>query len=569
MDARKRQRTLLEKVLHILNTLHSVFLDSNIIFVEQAPRMCYVFLGGEFALNLFKERLVFMSNVACFLGIDCGLSTAKVSLYDYQGPEISTVSASPSVLHPAPGHVECDLEANWTVIAGLIRQLLDAAHIPPEHVLSVCCTGHGNGLYVLDRNGRPLQPGITSLDARSTAILHKWQEENLVSRTRPINGQGLWNGQTLPLMRWQLEERPETLEKVHTLLCSKDYVKFKLTGEINSDYSEMSKVGLLDIKQRRYSQELLALLGIENFLPALPPLFESGSICGRIHQDAASETGLRKGTPVISGLADIDACALGAGVIHSDEMCIITGTWSINEALTDHYVESEDLFGISLYPVTGLYLLLEASATSAANLAWFIDNLLPQAREKCEKEGLSIYEFCDRMVQSSPAGSDSLVFHPFVYGSHQKSEASAAFLGIKGWTSQAQIIRAVYEGIAFAHRVHVDRLRGAGARAQAARLTGGLAKSDVWAQMAANILNLGLELTTDKELGTKGCMICGAVGCGLYQNINEAVEHAVTIAKTFEPQESVRKYYDDKYARFKATLEKAEPLWEILANSDG
>jgi L-xylulokinase len=309
----------------------------------------------------------------------------------------------------------------------------------------------------------------------------------------------------------------------------------------------------------------LAFLEIEELFGTLPRLMESTDVCGKISRDASEETGLCEGIPVIAGLADIDACALGSGVIHRGDMCIISGTWSINEALTDKFIARDDIFGVSLYAIPDLYLLLEASPTSAGNLSWCIDTLFPSEKASCEKTAKSIYEFCDEMVESCPIDENQLLFHPFLYGSDKRADASAAFLGLKGWLGRQHMIRSVYEGVAFAHRMHIDRLRKMSIDEGVVRLTGGASRSDVWAQILSDVLNMRLERTTDTELGTKGCMICGAVGMGLYKNFLEAVTTTITRGEIFEPQDSMMEHYEKNYSRFLGTLQKMDAVWDALA----
>ncbi|PIP16138.1 MAG: hypothetical protein COX46_04125 [bacterium (Candidatus Ratteibacteria) CG23_combo_of_CG06-09_8_20_14_all_48_7] len=342
---------------------------------------------------------------------------------------------------------------------------------------------------------------------------------------------------------------------------------YKLTGEITSDYSEMSKVGLIDLQNRSYSRELLGILGIGEVIKVLPPLVESTEVCGRINKEASVATGLSDGTPVIAGLADIDACALGTGTVHPGEMCIITGTWSINEILTEEIIGIRDIFGVSLYPVPGTYLALEASATSASNLSWFIEQLLPLEMKFSKRRGKSIYEYCDHMVKSCRAEECGITFHPFLYGSDRRTDASAAFLGVKGWSSRKDMLRAVYEGIAFSHKMHVDQLRSVvGTPVSATRLAGGLSKSPVWTQILCDVLGVTLEVSTDREIGTKGCMLCGAVGVGLYKNFADAVSKSVVQKKSFKPRKDMKAYYQKKYLLFKASVEKMEPIWNLFAH---
>jgi L-xylulokinase len=160
----------------------------------------------------------------------------------------------------------------------------------------------------------------------------------------------------------------------------------------------------------------------------------------------------------------------------------------------------------------------------------------------------------------APADSD-VQFLPFLYGSNAGPKASAAFLGLHGWHGRAHMLRAVYEGVVFSHKTHVDRLLGHRAGAQAARIAGGSAKSAVWVQMFADVLQLPIELTACEELGAMGAAICGGVGVGLFGSFEEAVQRMVRVSRTVEPRAEYRQVYAEKYGRYRGLIEALRTAW--------
>ena len=229
---------------------------------------------------------------------------------------------------------------------------------------------------------------------------------------------------------------------------------------------------------------------------------------------AAAETGLKPGTPVAGGLFDITACAIGTGITHPDKLCLIAGSWSINEYISPAPVQDHELFMTSAYCIPGFWLITEASATSASNLEWVVSELMAGERTEAQTRGGSVFDAVNLMVEGIAPGDSDVLFLPFLYGSNAGPKASAGFLGLHGWHGKAHMLRAVYEGVVFSHKTHVDRLLGHRGGAQAARIAGGAAKSEVWVQMFADVLQLPIELTDCEELGAMGAAMCAGVGVG-------------------------------------------------------
>jgi L-xylulokinase len=315
----------------------------------------------------------------------------------------------------------------------------------------------------------------------------------------------------------------------------------------------------MNVRDLRYDPEVLDAFGISGIRDKLPPIRQSGEICGTVTEKAAAETGLRAGTPVAGGLFDITACAIGTGITSPDKLCLIAGSWSINEYISTAPVQNRDLFMTSAYCMPGYWLITEASATSASNLEWVVSELMQgQGRHA---PGGSVFDSVNAMVDGiAPADSDVL-FLPFLYGSNVGPKASAAFLGLHGWHGKAHILRAVYEGVVFSHKTHVDRLLGYRAAAQAARIAGGAAKSRVWVQMFADVLQLPIELTACEELGAMGAAICGGVGIGMFSSFEEAVGQMVKVSRAVEPRREYRETYREKYGRYRESIEALRAVW--------
>jgi len=347
-------------------------------------------------------------------------------------------------------------------------------------------------------------------------------------------------------------------------LSCKDYIRYCLTGEIATDYSDISGTSLLNNNRRRYSRELLDRFDIPEVFDALPAIAEGFSIIGMVTAEAAAATGLAAGTPVAGGLLDVTACALGAGVIHPGQLCVIAGTWSINEIVTAEPMSDPDLYSNSIY-TPDLWLVLEASATSASNLEWFITNFCAEEQAEAKQRGISVYDVCNEKVADVSPGSTPILFHPFLFGTNVQATARANFFGVTGWHTRAHFLRAIYEGVVFSHLNHVEKLRSAGAQMDSARLTGGGARSQLWSQMFADVLQLPIEIPEGGEIGARGAAMCAGIGVGAYSDFAHAVGQAVHVERRHEPNPSAIPAYRTRYAEYQNLLEVLRDSWNRLS----
>jgi L-xylulokinase len=498
------------------------------------------------------------------LGVDNGNTVSKAALFDLEGREIQIASRKVEPDYPHPGWTERSMDVLWQSTAEAIREVITASDIKPKEVVGVSTTGHGNGLYLLDKEGNPARPGIQSLDTRAADIIDEWNNRNLHSQVFPYTVQAFWPAQPNALLAWIKRNEPEVYERIGAVLMCKDYIKYCLSGEITTDFSDMSGTSLLEVRNRRYSKELLELYDLAELWEAMPTLAESFEVIGQITPKAAETTGLAAGTPVVGGIFDVDASALGAGVFQSGQVCVIAGTWSINEIVTDKPLVDPSLFMTSIYTVPGLWLSIEASATSATNLEWFVTHFCGEEQAKAEERGISVYDLCSEMVASLPPGGTDVIFHPFLYGSNVQPTARAGFYGIAGWHTKAHLVRALYEGIVYCHLNHIEKLRAAGAQMDVVRLTGGGSRSQVWTQIFADTIQLPMEVPAGVEMGARGAAICAGIGVGTYKDHAEAVAKAVKVERRQEPNPEASPHYLARYAEYQRLLEAMQEPWDHL-----
>ena len=324
----------------------------------------------------------------------------------------------------------------------------------------------------------------------------------------------------------------------------------------NSYYEGSLALGATD--ERSVFRALLADMGLESIYDKLPPLKYSGEICGYITEDVAGLTGLKAGTPVAGGCMDIHASAMAVGITDEEKMCVVAGTWSINEYISKKPVVDKDLFMTSIYTMPGYWMILEGSPTSASNLEWFLAEILKDVNLG-DKD---IYEYSNKCVDGIGDQDCGVVFLPFLFGSNVNINAKGAFIGLQSWHTRENLLRAVYEGIVFCHKYHIEKLLKFRDQPKMIRMAGGVAKSEIWVQMFADILQVPIEVARSQELGALGSAICAGIATVTFDSFQSASESMVDIMYTAEPNPEKFAEYDKKYARYKKVIEALDPIWD-------
>ena len=284
-----------------------------------------------------------------FIGLDNGGTLTKAALYDTKGKEIGVCSAETRMITPKPGFTERDMEEMWQANCQVLRGLIEKTRIDPADIAGIAICGHGKGLYLWGKENKPVRNGIISTDNRAYAYPEKWKTDGTAEKVFALSYQSILACQPVSLLAWLRDNEPECINQIKYIFECKDYVRFRLTGEAYAEITDYSGANFVNLETRQYDDELLRLFGIGFAKGMLPPLKNSTDICGYITEETAKLTGLKAGTPVAGGMFDIDACALAVGAAHEERVCMIAGTWSINEyirkeAVTDGSVMMNSIF---------------------------------------------------------------------------------------------------------------------------------------------------------------------------------------------------------------------------------
>ena len=498
-----------------------------------------------------------MADADLLLGLDAGNTVIKAVLFDRDGTQLAASRRDGSAHSPAPGHVERDAGELWANAAAVIREVLEESGAPPGAVAAIGCAGHGNGLYLLDRDGTAL-PAITSLDMRAAGLAAELAADGNGGRLKAICRQAPWPSQTPTLLAWLRRHAPEVYGRAATAFLCKDFVTFRLTGRRVSDISDMSGAGFLRLPDGRYDTGLLAGYGLADALPLLPDLIGPTEIAGTVTAEAAAATGLAAGTPVVGGLFDVVASALGSGIAAPGEASIIAGTWSINQVVTDSLPADPQLFMVSAF-APDRFMAIESSATSAANLEWYVRELVERGSHHADP-----FAACGRLVETVAPAPDDPYFHPFLYGSGQGAFMRAGFYGLAGWHGEGHLLRALFEGVAFEHRRHVEVLRQAGIAFDSAALSGGGARRTGWPQMFADILGIPITTGARPETGALGAAIAAGTGAGLFRDLAAGAQAMAGPRTGYTPDPAMAAHYGARYQTYAMLTEALRPLWQRM-----
>lgn len=486
------------------------------------------------------------------LGLDAGGTFTKAVIFDERGCQISVGRSEIAVKSPHPRWRERDMGEIWRASASAIRDAMALAGIDGSAVAAVGVTGHNDGAYLVDALHRPVRPGIMATDARASAQAERFSDDDIGQRALVETGQIPSPYSPSAILAWLAEYEPESLEKAHAYIFCKDWLRLCLTGELATDASEAS-ASFTNVETQRWSARALEIFGLSDMARLLPPILPSFGVAGTVIPRAAEETGLRVGTPVVTGSHDVDAVALGIGAIDPGMLSIIMGTFSINQVVSEAPV-TDRRWQARNFISDGRWLHMSTSPSSASNFEWSVRRFAgegPVLDYTREVNSANLHEA--RSFVESPMFLPYLYGAPLGYGS-----AGGVLMGLRSIHERKDLIRSVLEGIAFNHLWHVQALRDKLDIMSFARLSGGGANSPAWSQFMASALQMRMEVTDASEAGARGAAALAGIGIGWYLDLRDAVTATVKVKHSYEPEPEIADVAADRFERFKSLMRFAE-----------
>ncbi|MEF9916026.1 MAG: FGGY-family carbohydrate kinase [Lachnospiraceae bacterium] len=493
------------------------------------------------------------------IGLDNGGTSTKAAIFNLTGKEIAVASRHTQMITPKSGYTERDMEQLWTANCVCVKEAIEKAGIKKEDVLGIAVCGHGKGMYLWGKDGKPAYNGIVSTDSRAWKYPKKWKEMGIWEKWHSQLCQEPMACQQVSLLAWFKEHHRMVYDNINWVFSVKDYVRFRMTGEPYSEATDISGSGLMDVKNARIDKVILEDLGIGEAYDMIAPIKYSYENCGAITAEAAEKMGLKEGTPVAGGMFDIDSCAVAMDVTSPEELITIAGTWSINEYISREPVLDGSIAMNSLFAIPGYYLVEECSATSSGNMEWYIENCLSKEDIPIGKDR---YQYINELVETVPPEECEVYFLPFLYGSNAHPLGKGAFVGLTTFHGKQHMLRAIYEGVVYSAKTHIDRLLSSRKDPKAIRMAGGPVNSEVWVQMFADILGFPIEIVDVKELGALGCGMAAAIAAGVYIDYKDAAKSMVKMKGTVMPDLKKTKIYQQKYKKYCAVSTALDGVWE-------
>lgn len=500
------------------------------------------------------------------IGIDIGTSGVKTIVVNENGDLISQAFEETRLYTPRPNWVEQDPQDWWLAVIKTVRKALANGGMSVDSIVGLGLSGQMHSSVFLDENNEVLRPSILWCDTRTTKqcgwITEMVGEDDLV---RWVSNPAL-EGFTAPKLIWVRENEPQVYKRIKHVLLPKDYIRFRMTGELAMEVSDAAGTLLCDVRERKWSDAMMDIIGVPNDF--MPPIVESIDVCGYITKTVAEETGLKAGTPVVGGGADNTCGAVGAGIVRSGRILSSVGTSGVVFAHTDDiHVDPEMRLHTFCHSVPDKWYLMGVTLFAGGAFQWLRNTLggvEVSAGKILDKDP---YELFTEQASRAPVGCQGLIFLPYLMGErtpHKDANARGAFVGLTGRHGRADMIRSVMEGVTFAMKDSIEIMRALGLSITEVRSTGGGARSELWRQMQADIFG-GEVVTVNVEEGPAfGAAILAGVGAGLYDTVEEATDQLVSVKSRIEPDKDSVLQYEDYYQIFKSMYPALKPSFDAL-----
>lgn len=508
--------------------------------------------------------------VRYLIGLDIGTTGVKGLVIDGAGRVVKRAFEGYPLENPRPGWAEQNPADWWRATVSVLRELLSqngaGREIRAEDIAGIGLSGQMHSSVFLDASGEVVRPAILWCDVR-TSDECRWITAAVGGRERLIEltCNPALEGFTAPKIIWLRDHEPENFKRVAKVLLPKDYIRYRMTGEMATEVSDAAGTLLFDVAGRRWSRDVLNALGLNEGM--VPPYVESQDVCGRITREVADATGLLEGTPVVAGGADNTCGAVGAGIVKEGRVLTSIGSSGVVVAHTDR-VMKDPLGRVHTFnhSVPERWYLMGVMLSAGMSFKWFRDALAASEKEVERLSGIDAYEILSREAAKVPAGSEGLIFLPYLTGErtpHADADARGVFFGLNLRHTKAHMARAVMEGVVFGLKDSLEIIKSTGIHVDEVRAIGGGAKSQVWRQIQADILGVDIVTLNIEEGPAFGAALLAGVGVGVYPNVIEAAENTIKAVTRVSPaqdrQEAYQGYYEiykDLYVALKDNFKK-------------
>lgn len=481
------------------------------------------------------------------LGIDIGTSACKVAVFDENGNVASSASGAYQVYYPHPGFAEQNPKEWWQAVCRAVKEALEKGNIRPADIAGIGIDGQSWSAIPVDKEGNVLANTPIWMDTRASKICRETGARIGEERIFDVCGNPFQPSYTTPKILWYKEQMPEVYSRMDKILQSNSFIAFKLTGSMTQEVSQGYGHHCFSMRTGTWDKEMCRELGIDPGI--LPDIFACHDVVGTVTEKAAAECGLIPGIPVTAGALDAACGTLGAGVIHPGETQEQGGQAGGMSICLDTYKADPRLI-LSYHAVPGQWLIQGGTVGGGGVMRWLEQQFGDYERIQGKELGKSALELFNESAENVPAGSEGMVFLPYMSGERSPiwdPDAKGVFYGLDFSKTKGHFIRAAMEGVALSLRHNLDVAGQAGAYAQELRAMGGSANSLLWTQIKADVTGKRIVVPSTDHATTLGAVILAGVGVGVYKDFEEAVNKTVKIKRCHEPNTKHQQVYDRNY----------------------
>ena len=501
------------------------------------------------------------------LGVDIGTSGTKTVLFDLSGNVLGSCTVEYPLYQPKNGWAEQDPEEWWAAVCDSIRGAISKAGADPSEIGGIGLSGQMHGLVMLDGEGKVLRRSIIWCDQRTGKECDEIHEKVGKDRLIELTANPALTGWTSTKILWVRNNEPEIYEKCRHILLPKDFIRYRLTGEFATEVSDASGMGLLDVPNRCWSDEVLEKLGIDKSL--LETVYESPEITGTITAQAAEATGLAVGTPVVGGAGYNAAAAVGTGVVTDGSAFTTIGTSGVVFAHTSEIsIDPKGRVHTFCCAVPGAWHVMGVTQAAGLSLKWYRDTFCQQEIDLAAQQGVDPYYIMDKQAEAVPIGSNKLIYLPYLMGErtpHLDPNCRGAFIGLSAIHTRQDLLRAVMEGVTFSLRDCAEVLSEMGVHPNRMLACGGGGTSKLWRQMLADVLGCPVSTCASKEGPALGVAILAGVGCGAYSSVEQGCEAVIRVNDPQPPIAQNQAEYARVYDIYRALYPSLKAQYAALA----
>ena len=487
-----------------------------------------------------------------YVGIDLGTSAVKLLLMDGAGKIQKIVSKEYPLYFPHPGWSEQNPEDWYEKSMEGLKELLSGCD--KSQVAGISFGGQMHGLVILDKDDQVIRPAILWNDGRTgeeTDYLNQViGKDKLSAYTANI----AFAGFTAPKILWVKKHEPENFARIEKLMLPKDYLAYRLSGTFCTDVSDASGMLLFDVEHKRWSKEMMEICGVKE--SQLAQIFESYEAVGTLKPELAAELGLSENVKIAAGAGDNAAAAVGTGTVGDGACNISLGTSGTIFISSEKFGVDEHNALHSFAHADGHYHLMGCMLSAASCNKWWMDEILRTKDYSGEQKDIEVKEL----------GKNHVFFLPYLMGErspHNDPNVRGTFIGMSMDTTREELTQAVLEGVVFGLRDSFEVAKSLGIQIDRTKICGGGAKSPLWRQMVADILNVKVDIPESEEGPAMGGAMLAAVACGEYASVEEAAAKIVKVVDTVEPIPENAQRYEERYQQFRKIYPAVKALFPM------